>query len=137
VEGRLRGLLEGHEGIFQAQFAGGYLLDLNPRVYGSMPLAVAAGANLPGIYSDLLRGSDEPAPPIRARPGVRFRWIEGDVRHLAWAVRRREMTMGQAVEALRPRRRTAHSTESLGDPLPMLVRLRYAASRGGDGGPKP
>lgn len=32
-------LLRGFEGIFHAQFSGSYLLDLNPRPYGSLRLA--------------------------------------------------------------------------------------------------
>src|SRR5215211_121052 len=51
----------GWSGIFQAQFirsARGehYLIDLNPRIYGSLALAVAAGLNLPAIWVDLLLG---------------------------------------------------------------------------------
>jgi hypothetical protein len=124
LESRLLLLLEGYEGIFQAQFAGPYLLDLNPRVYGSLPLAVAAGANLPAIWCDLLRGVDP--GEVRARPGVFYRWIEGDVRHVATAIRRGSMGLGAALRSLRPHRAAAHSTESLVDPRPMLSRIGYA-----------
>ena len=53
-----------HEGVFQAQFVGPYLVDVNPRVYGSLPLAVAAGVNLP---SDLLRAGGGEAGPLDRR----------------------------------------------------------------------
>jgi predicted ATP-grasp superfamily ATP-dependent carboligase len=48
-------------GPFQAQFMYGsdgeyYLLDLNPRIYGSIALATAAGLNMPAIWVDLLLG---------------------------------------------------------------------------------
>jgi predicted ATP-grasp superfamily ATP-dependent carboligase len=121
-------LLDGFEGVFQAQLAGRFLLDLNPRVYGSLPLAVTAGANLPGVWCDLLRGVD--VPTHRARPGVRYRWIEGDLRSLWASLRGGRLRAGEAVRALRPRRGTAHSTESLRDPGPALARIRYAARRG-------
>ncbi len=121
LEERLLRLLGDYSGVFQAQFAGPYLMDLNPRVYGSLPLAVAAGANLPAIHCDLLQGR-EPAP-VRARPGVFYRWIEGDVRSLVRAVRDGSMRARAAVAALRPRRGAAHSTESFRDPIPMLGRL--------------
>jgi predicted ATP-grasp superfamily ATP-dependent carboligase len=127
LEGRLLRLLDGYEGIFQAQLAGDFLLDLNPRVYGSLPLAVAAGANLPLIYCDRVAGKK--APLIRARPGVFYRWLEGDLRHLGWAVRGGRMGIGSALAALRPHPGTAHSTEWLRDPMPMVARLRHAASR--------
>jgi predicted ATP-grasp superfamily ATP-dependent carboligase len=127
VEQRLLELLEGYEGVFNAQFIGPYLLDIHVRVYGSHPLAQAGGANLVAIYCDLLRGED--VQPIRARPGAFYRWIEGDVRHVVTSVRRGRMTIPEAVSALRPRLGTAHSTESLTDPGPMLARMRFGARR--------
>lgn len=127
LEARITRLLAGYDGIFQAQLAADRLLDLNPRPYGSMPLAVRAGANLPGIYCDLLHGVNHAR--VRARPGVFYRWTEGDVRHVVERVRRRQTGPRQALAALRPRRRAAHSTESLGDPRPMFARLVYALSR--------
>jgi hypothetical protein len=127
LEERLTVLLSGYQGIFQAQLAGPYLLDLNMRVYGSLPLAVAAGANLPAIYCDLLRGG--PVRPVRGRPGVFYRWIEGDLRNLAGRVRSRSISLGRALAELRPRRGAAHSTESLTDPGPLFLRVRYALGR--------
>jgi predicted ATP-grasp superfamily ATP-dependent carboligase len=128
LEKRIVKLLAGYDGIFQAQLAAGRLLDLNARPYGSMPLAVAAGVNFARIYCDLLHGV-EPAPTARARPGVHYRWIEGDVRHVYNAVKQGSMTAGQAVSVLKPHRRAAHSTESLRDPRPMIARLAYALRR--------
>lgn len=84
LEERLLELLSGYEGVFQAQLAGSFLLDLNPRPYGTTPLAVAAGANFPAIWCDLLGGEDPPL--IRARPGVFYRWLEGDLWRLTAAV---------------------------------------------------
>lgn len=127
LEDQLLKLLNGYDGIFQAQLAGPYLLDINPRVYGSLPLAVAAGANLVGVYCRLLAG--ETVPPIRARPGVFYRWLEGDLRSLWTAVRRGEISPGTAIGELRPHRAAAHSTESLRDPRPALVRASYAFHR--------
>jgi predicted ATP-grasp superfamily ATP-dependent carboligase len=128
VEERLLRLLDGYDGIFQAQFAGGFLLDLNPRVYGSLPLAVAAGANLPAILCDLARGKEVPA--IRARAGVAYRWLEGDLRAITGLLRRHRLGAGGALRALRPRRGTAHSVVSLRDPGPTLKRAAFVL-RGG------
>ena len=127
LEAAVLRLLDGFEGVFQAQLAGPYLLDLNPRVYGSLPLAVTAGANLPAVYCDLLRGVDR--EEVRTRPGVFYRWVEGDLRNLYAGVRDGSLGIGAAVRALRPRRGAAHSTESLSDPLPALSRLRFAMRR--------
>lgn len=129
LEERLIALLDGFDGVFQVQFAGRYLLDVNPRVYGSLPLAVKAGANLPGIYCDVLRNLG-PKETVRARPGVMFRWLEGEVRNLFLGVRRRELTPKEAFGFLKARSGTAHGPESLRDPKPMLTRLVYAAKTG-------
>jgi hypothetical protein len=127
LEDRLVRLLAGYEGYFHAQFAGPYLLDLNLRVHTSHPLAVAAGVNLVGLHCDLLRGDE--VPTVRGRPGVFFRWIEGDLRHVVKAVRMGSMRPPEALAALWPRRGTVHSTESLRDPGPMLSRLWYVGKK--------
>jgi len=121
LEARLPRLLAGHCGVFQVQFVGDLLIDVNPRAYGSLPLAVAAGANLPAIAC-----TDPPTDrdgPVRGRPGVRYRWLEGDVRRVLHDVRHGRLEWKRGVTAMRPRRGTAHSIESLRDPLPGLVRL--------------
>lgn len=124
IEERILGLLDGYDGIFQAQFAGRFLLDLNPRVYGSMPLAVAAGANLPAILCDLVRGGE--VDEVRARPGVGYRWVEGDLRALRALVRAGRLDIVAALRALAPRRGSAHSVLTLRDPGPFFARLLYA-----------
>lgn len=128
LERALIELLAGFDGVFQAQLAGPYLLDLNPRAYGSLPLAVVAGANLPAVWCDLQRGLD--VTPHRARPGVRYRWIEGDLRSVWAGLRSGRIHAAEALRALAPKRGTAHSTESLSDPRPTLVRIRHTARRG-------
>jgi hypothetical protein len=123
VEGRLLTLLAGYTGIFQAQLAGDFLLDLNPRVYGSLPLAVASGVNLPAILCALLRG--EMVEQRRAQPGVAYRWLEGDLRHILAGVRAGRLSVAAAASAVRPRRRTAHSVFSVTDPGPQLARIGH------------
>ncbi|CAN5569817.1 MAG: hypothetical protein ACR2MC_08180 [Actinomycetota bacterium] len=127
LEAAMERLLEGYDGIFCAQLVGGRLFDLNLRIHSSHSLAVAAGANLLAIYCDLLRGVR--VAELRARPGHFYRWLEGDVRHVLKAWRSHRVTALGALTALRPRMGAAHSTESLTDPAPMLVRLLYGAAR--------
>lgn len=126
TEDRLAALLGSFEGVFQAQFAGDFLLDLNPRVYGSLPLATRAGVNFPAIYCDALRGK-VPSSIARAREGVFFRWLEGDLRNVFRGMRTGELGPVQALQVLRPRAGAAHGPESLSDPRPMLTRLLFAA----------
>ncbi len=127
AERRLETLLEGYEGIFCAQFSGPYLFDLNLRVHSTHSLAVAAGVNLLALYCDLLSGRSSPS--MRAAPGHFYRWLEGDVRAVAEAVRTGRISPAAALTALRPRPRAAHSIESVKDPAPMLARLRWALGR--------
>jgi ATP-grasp domain-containing protein len=53
------------------------LLDVNPRFYFCMPLALACGVNLPAAWHAVVEG--RPAGLPGAYPtGVRYRWLEGD-----------------------------------------------------------
>ncbi len=56
-----------------------HLIDLNGRFYGSIELAIAAGANLPVIWAELAQGR-APAEPVMARPGVGFQRLPTDLR---------------------------------------------------------
>ena len=123
LEERLPRLLEGHTGVFQVQLVGNQVIDVNPRVYGSLPLAVAAGANLPAIAADVAAGRPGPDSLVRGRAGVRYRWLEGDLRRLLHDRREGRLSPGETVRALLPRRGTAHSVESLRDPGPAAARL--------------
>lgn len=94
-------------------------IDLNPRAYGSMSLATAAGANLPAVFLAWVHGED-PAP-VRARPGVRYRWEDGDLRHIAWLARSRRFA--EAFAAARPRRDTTYAYFRVSDPKPFAARV--------------
>ena len=115
-------LLQDFDGIFQAQFVGSELIDVNLRPYGSMPLALAAGLNLPDIVCRLTAG--ESVEQSTASLGVRYRWIDGDLRTLVSDVRMRKRSIFSMIGAMAPRRGTAHSITTLGDPRPGLVRLK-------------
>lgn len=127
LEARLPALLAGHDGVFQVQLVGDLIIDVNPRAYGSLPLAVAAGANLPGIACAATEGRVEGI--VRGRPGVRYRWLEGDVRSVLHQVGHGELVLPDALRALRPGRGTAHSVESLTDPGPLAHRVAALATR--------
>ena len=98
------------------------LIDLNGRWYGSLALAVAAGADLPRVWADLAVGRD-PGPVQRARAGVRFQSLEEDVR-----VARREGPRAVAA-ALAHAARATHSTWDRSDPLPAARAVAARAAR--------
>jgi predicted ATP-grasp superfamily ATP-dependent carboligase len=137
---RVQGLLAdiGWEGIFELEListgAPGQSdfvpIDLNPRPYGSMALASAAGTPLAAIWCDWLlqRGTcvthDRPA---RAQPGVYYRWEDGELRHM-W----QEFRSGghrSALAPLRPHRGVAHAHFQSSDPLPLIARGLYLCKR--------
>ena len=122
----LQDLLSGYNGIFQAQFVAGALIDLNLRAYGSMALALAAGVNLPALVCQYRTG--RPADPSPSRLGTRYRWVEGDLRGMWEAWRTGDSSLGRSLGELAPQPDTAHSVVSLRDPKPALARFRYAVS---------
>jgi predicted ATP-grasp superfamily ATP-dependent carboligase len=58
-----------------------YLLEINPRFWGSIELAIVSGVNFPVYYRDLAQGRT--VSPIPDFPtGVRCRWLlPGDILH--------------------------------------------------------
>jgi predicted ATP-grasp superfamily ATP-dependent carboligase len=113
----------GVNGIFEVEMlepGGGRApaaIDLNPRVFGTLPLPIAAGANLPATWCRVLLG-DRPAFAWAA-PNVRFRFEEGDLRFLLSEARRPHL--GLASGAIRPRTRTTHALFDRRDLLPFLA----------------
>lgn len=123
LDARFERLLGDHDGVFHADMIGPYLLDLNPRIHAAIPLAAAAGANVVTDLCALLEGEDPAPSTIRA--GVRFRWIEGDLRSLVHGFRRGRISLPDLVRAARPRRGVVHGYESLRDPGPLFERLKF------------
>jgi hypothetical protein len=128
---RLLGLV-GWSGIFELQFVDAgrpYLVDLNPRVYGSIGLAIGAGHDLPAIWAELLLGGQPDVGDYRV--GVGFRAEERDARALLGAFRAGRR--GEALAGLLWRPRTVHAVVSLRDPLPLVHLVRRAAGRAARG----
>ncbi len=104
------------------------LIDLNGRFYGSLSLAVAAGANLPAIWGDLALGR-VPAAPVQARPGVRYHWGVADLRR---ALReRRGGLLGDLAGTATYAWGAVHSVASVRDPGPAAARVAGALLRPG------
>lgn len=61
------------------------VMELNPRLWGSLQLAIDAGADFPGWL--LALHADGAAPSGEPRTGVRVRWLLGDLDHLLIALR--------------------------------------------------
>lgn len=100
--------------------AGPALLDVNPRFYGCMPLALACGVNLPAAWHAAVIDRSFHAPAAYT-VGLRYRWLEGDV----YAALR-----GSPGRLMRPARRArAGAMWDRTDPLPSALLALEAAAR--------
>jgi predicted ATP-grasp superfamily ATP-dependent carboligase len=123
LEAGIRGLLAeiGWSGIYNVQFLladdGPLLIDLNPRVYGSFGLTLAAGQNLGAAWVRLLLGESPAIPPYRV--GVGLRLEVQDVKALAMAARQGQSR--EVLRALRPRPGRHLAVLSIRDPAPALT----------------
>lgn len=128
VEALVRGL--DWTGMFELELIesathGFAAIDFNPRPYGSMSLANAAGVCLPALWCRSLLG-EELSPGAAARPGVRYRWEDADLRYAGAALRDRRWNA--ALAAIRPRPHVTHAYFQLRDPAPGFVRALQLAS---------
>ena len=81
-----------------------YLMEINPRFWGSLQLAVDAGVDFPRLLCEVARG-ERPAPVTTYRVGLRSRWWWGDVDHLLTRFRRSASSLALPADA--PSRREA------------------------------
>jgi predicted ATP-grasp superfamily ATP-dependent carboligase len=106
----------GYWGLAQVDYVqttGGYvLLDVNPRFYRCLPLAVACGTNLPALWH-AVTVSRSVGPPQGYRVGVTYRWLEADFAAAARGAPQRLLDRA-------PRPHTGASWAA-GDPLPGLL----------------
>ncbi|MFK7894508.1 MAG: hypothetical protein AB8G23_01665 [Myxococcota bacterium] len=61
------------------------VMELNPRLWGSLQLAIDAGVDFPVLLDQLHRG--ESVSPVKAKAGVKLRWLLGDFDHVLIALR--------------------------------------------------
>ncbi|MEP6731608.1 MAG: hypothetical protein ABJE10_13250 [bacterium] len=111
-------------------------LEVNGRFWNSLALAVHAGVDFPlGVAKLAEHGDVEPLSV--GRPGVRCRWLLGDLRHLAsvWRGAPRgypvsfPSRLGTTLAVLRPTMGTEHDNFSLTDPLPELGDFMHFVGR--------
>ncbi|MBI2899407.1 MAG: ATP-grasp domain-containing protein [Planctomycetes bacterium] len=81
-------------GVAMAEFKGGRLLEINPRFWGSLPLALRAGINFPDLLCRMAAG--QAVGPVGSyRAGVRLRFLMLDLAAAWQAMRaRRGRTVG-------------------------------------------
>lgn len=112
----------GWQGLWQLQFIESadkqlYPIDFNPRPYGCMGLAAAAGVPLASVWCAWLGGKNP--TPTTARPGVRWKAEDNDLRHILWRLRRGHWREAAHVAASKA---DVHAYSGRPDPLPLLAR---------------
>lgn len=120
----------GWQGIFELELVrrpdGSFAsIDLNPRPYGSIALAIEAGTDLPAIWAGWLLGKRRPY--AEARAGMRYRWEDAELRRVVWELQRGRLA--EAAEIARPRRHVVHPHFRWNDPGPLLARGAWFARR--------
>jgi len=111
------------------------LVNLIPRLWGSLGLAALAGVNVPWLTLRLARG-DDVAPGLVARPGQVWRWVVGDLEVLAQrlgrlvsrvegrgVIRRRAESIRELLD-VRAVWRARPDVFELDDPLPSTLELQ-------------
>jgi predicted ATP-grasp superfamily ATP-dependent carboligase len=107
-------------GLVQLQFLAAdesdpWLIDVNGRPYGSLSLAHAAGLNPLDIWARLATGRPVPGK-ADAAAGVRYQWLEGDLRRAC--SEHRGGLLADVADCLRHAPGAAHSVASFTDPWP-------------------
>jgi predicted ATP-grasp superfamily ATP-dependent carboligase len=102
------------------------LIDFNGRIYGSIALAIAAGANLPAVWLGSATGRGGGAM-VTAASGVRYQWLWGDLRRAL--AERRGGLIRDLVATLRYSRGAVQSLWHPDDPRPAIRYLRLVLAR--------
>jgi predicted ATP-grasp superfamily ATP-dependent carboligase len=102
-----------------------HLIDLNPRFYGSIALAIAAGADLPALVARDAIGEHLSPTPVRTR--VRYQWLEGDLRRAG--IQRCGGRARDLAATFAYARGAVHSIWSRKDPAPAIWFTRELGKR--------
>jgi len=96
------------------------LMEINPRFWGSLSLAVAAGVNFPYLLLKMSRGENF-KPVEHYQIGKKCRWfLPGDILHFIFNPKRMDLLPGFFFFFYK---KTSYDILSLKDPLPILGRM--------------
>lgn len=105
------------------------LLEVNPRFWGALDLAVRAGVDFPWLLYRMLADGDV-APCFDYREGITSRWIVGELLHGVNRLRRGELgELGRWLWAVADRRADGCDDFRPDDPLPLAAEMAYYGSR--------
>jgi predicted ATP-grasp superfamily ATP-dependent carboligase len=102
------------------------LIDVNPRFYGSLALALGAGVNFPAAWAAMATGRAA-SLPTEARVGVRYQWFYGDLRRSV--DRRSRGLVGRLAAPFRFAPGAVQSVFEWSDPLPALREIALVSGK--------
>jgi predicted ATP-grasp superfamily ATP-dependent carboligase len=98
-----------------------YLIDINPRLWGSLTQAVASGVDFPYLLYRLAKEGDVPAQ-LSFEADVVTRWLGGDLAALPSRLRRAQSKASMLREFVSPQRSARMFDDfSFSDPLPFVA----------------
>jgi predicted ATP-grasp superfamily ATP-dependent carboligase len=105
------------------------LIEVNPRFWGALDLAVRAGVDFPWLlYRMAVEGDVEPVTEYRT--GVTSRWIVGELLHEFNLARRgRIVAAARTLGAILRTRPSGYDDFRLRDPVPLAAEMLYYGSR--------
>ena len=105
------------------------LIEVNPRFWGALDLAVRAGVDFPYLlYRMAVDGDVEIVTEYKT--GVRARWIVGEMLHLFNLLKRGNFSGAHhSLQQMRAERADGCDDFRRDDPLPLLTEMYYYASR--------
>ncbi|MBC7334201.1 MAG: ATP-grasp domain-containing protein [Actinobacteria bacterium] len=98
-----------------------YLIELNPKLWGSLDLTIKAGVNVPEILIRLALG--EKVKPIKTYRKVKFRWIFPDEFKVL-------MSSGETIKEFFKRETHTYTNMDFSDPLPTLFQIVRGIAEG-------
>lgn len=105
----------------------GYLMEINPRFWGSLQLAIDSGVDFPWLL--YLACTGKPLPPLRLKHR-RLRWLLGDLDRLYLVLKSPgseysfSQKLGELLQFLKPHLRTSHEINRLSDFYPFWFELK-------------
>ncbi|MGH9928238.1 MAG: ATP-grasp domain-containing protein [Pyrinomonadaceae bacterium] len=104
------------------------LIEINPRFWGALDLAVRAGVDFPWLlYKMAVDGDVEPVSSYQT--GIKSRWIMGEMLHVINLVRRgRVRKTAQTITKILGTRPNGYDDFRMNDPMPLLFEMLYYSS---------
>lgn len=107
-----------------------YLIEINPRFWGSLQLAISSGCNFPLLLWNMMSGETIAPHPNDYEVGRRLRWVLGTLDHVYLRLKEDPISAVQdfftknSLQLFKRPLKTTYDVWAWDDPKPLLVELR-------------